>query len=151
MRALLTMIAILVMGVASAQTYGPVNGKTFTVTGTTEPFELSIAGSSNDGHFVGLNLEILSNLPIFTLESLGGELTSQLELSGDEPSVSTSLFSLNADQIDSLIDGGTLIIYRNGQVEHESEIIFATSTSLELSQDESFTAMSGDIWKIIIG
>ena len=79
MRALITMIAILTVGIASAQSYGPLNGVTFTVSGTT----LTISGSSVNGDFEVVNPNFLNNLRPYGNEMLGGVSVSAVSIEAE--------------------------------------------------------------------
>ena len=150
MRALITMIAILTVGIASAQSYGPLNGVTFTVSGTT----LTISGSSVNGDFEAVNLNFLYSLRPYSVETIGGSVMNPVTIGSDGIIGISELTSLGfskemVSDLSVFLDG-TLVIYDlDDNIVIETDITDVVPfASLEVA--DGFSASAGYRWEIII-
>ena len=140
MRNLILMLTILFTGIVSAQTYGPVNGATFTVTGTS----LGIAGSiSSDGEFGVVNSDFTNSLLPYAEESFGGSFSSTGTINS---------IVVTADQyrvIDESLDP-TIEFIRNGEVFDAREGDSFDPTTNTIGFDTGVDLMPGDTWRILV-
>ena len=154
MRNLILTLAILVSGIASAQVYGPINGVTFTVSGTTD---LGITGTTTvTGDFSVVNANLLNDLRNYREDMVSGDLASadDFELYGDEPVITPAMLGMRPEEAAMLarVGYGTITFYdASGTIVHQAEILLATLGSIELSQDEEYISLPGHTWEIIIG
>ena len=138
------------MGVASAQSYGPINGATFTVTGTTD---LAISGSSVNGEFSVVNPNFLNSLRPYGVETFGGLVVESVDISSDgiitvEELTDLGFSSEMLSDLSVFLDGTLTIYDADGNVVVQTDITDYNDIKIEIA--DGFSASSGYTWQILI-
>ena len=143
MRNLILMLTILFTGIVSAQTYGPNNGVTFTVTGTS----LGIAGSSSDGQFTVNDADLINPLRAYA----NGGLTGAVVVDNSDYTETLVISEEQYMMLDETLDGTIVFYDADGNVVENlgGEVIgfYPDTNTIEFADGGSL--LSGYTWMIV--